>query len=679
MKKNNVLLLILTAVCLAPAPALAAGASLDARRTEEAMVIDGRLDEPAWETAPSVGDFIQFTPNNGEPASLKTIAKILYDDDYVYVGFINHDPEPHLIQLGAGKRDGLSAGGGTDSVTVSLDTFNDDQTEYYFRTNIQGVQHDGRVSDNGRAPDTKWDGVYLSAGARIEEGWSAEMAIPLSTLKFPPGENRTWGVQFSRYIPRNLEQSFWPEPLEDYRKISNAADLTGLNLKASGKRLELIPHVISRLEEGEENGYEGGLDARYSFSQLVSGHLTVNPDFATVEADEEQVNLTRFELNLPEKRNFFLEDTQVYNQRIRLFYSRRIADIYGGGKLYGKTGGLEFSALSAQTKEDDGEGSSANFSVLRLKRDVAGSSTIGFLAANKLVDGLSQGSLGFDTALYFSDTFSFTGQLAASYGDGEPTDYAFFVRPSYDTSTFHTHLRYTFLGDRFGDNANAVGFIRDDNRRELDSDITKTFWITRGSVERIDYRSNYNVYWGVDDTLRSWEGYQSLGVDFRNKLGLRVRHDREYKLYEKDFFNYSSTVEVGYNTREYQSARLAYRLGKNFDSDFTLLSGIVKRKLTEELSVEYELTKLSLSPDPENESTWIHIIRGNQTFNKDLFVSFFYQLNSVIDKRNIQAVFVYRFQPPFGLFQVAYQRGTARFGEAGTQGHTLFLKLAYVF
>ena len=145
------------------------------------------------------------------------------------------------------------------------------------------------------------------------------------------------------------------------------------------------------------------------------GHCTRDSlDFATVEADREQVNLTRFELNLPEKRNFFLEDTQIYNQRIRLFYSRRIADIYGGAKLYGKTGGVEFSALSAQTRKDDADGATSNFSVLRLKRDVAGSSTVGFLAANKLTEGLNQGSAGLDTALYFSETFSFTGQLAAS-------------------------------------------------------------------------------------------------------------------------------------------------------------------------------------------------------------------------------------------------------------------------
>lgn len=422
-----------------------------------------------------------------------------------------------------------------------------------------------------------------------------------------------------------------------------------------------------------------GVDARYRFSQGISGILTVNPDFATVEADQEQVNLTRFELNLPEKRKFFLEDTQLYQQRIRLFYSRRIADIYGGAKVYAKAETFELSGMNVQAKEAElGEGS-ANFATLRAKRNVMGSSTIGVLAANRYANGANTGTVGLDTALYFTDTFSFTGQLAGSYGRGKPSDLAFFLRPSYDTSTFHTHLRYTFLGEHFGDNANAVGFVPDDNRRELDSAITKAFWLNNDFLERIDYKSNYNIYWGTDDTLRSWEVWQSLTFDLQNKLSFTTRYDREYKLFEKDFDNERTLFEVGYNTREWQSMSVSYQYGRNFDSDFTLWQALLRQNATKDLSVEYELSKLQLNPDPEEESTWIHVIRATQSFTADFYVSLFFQINTVIDKRNIQAVMVYRFQPPFGLFQIAYQKGTAEFGESGAQGHTVFLKFAYVF
>jgi hypothetical protein len=455
--------------------------------------------------------------------------------------------------------------------------------------------------------------------------------------------------------------------------------LTGLDLEMTKKKIEIIPHSISRIQESEKTGFEAGLDASYAFSQSISGYLTINPDFSTVEADREQVNLTRFELHLPEKRNFFLEGNDAYQQRIRLFYSRKITDIYGGIKLYGKRGRYEISALSAQTRGGDEEGASTNFSVLRLKRDIWEFSSIGFLAANKLTDGRNQGTVGLDVLHYFTDTFNFTGQFAISYRDGSSSDLAFFLRPSYDSRTFHTHLRYTYLGKYFGDNANAVGFIRDDNRHEFDSALKKIFWLRKWGLDRIEYNSNYNIYWGMDKTLRSWDVWQSLTLDLQNKLRFKFRHQQEYKLYEKKFRNHNSSVDIGYNTREWQSVSISYQNGRNFDSDFTLIAGKLRQYLSRNLSLEYTLTNLSLSPDPENESTWIHVIVANQYFTKDLFLKLFYQINSVIDKRNIQVVFVYRFQPPFGLFQLAYQKGTAKFGERGVQGHTLFLKLAYVF
>jgi len=646
-----------------------------AKKTDIPPEIDGILDEKVWENAPFITDFIQFEPIKGEPASVKTVVKILYDEKYIYFGYLCYDPEPEKIVLGT-SRDGLQMG--VDSVCVTLDTFHDKRSGYYFRTNPLGVQHDGRVSENGRVADTNWDGIWESAGAMIEEGWSAEVAIPFSTVKFRPAQNQTWGLQSSRYFPRNLEKSFWTGPLDDYRKIDINGILTSLDLEGSSK-LEVIPHVLTQVQENEKTGIEVGLDARYDFSPSFSGHLTLNPDFATVEADQEQINFSRFELNLKEKRNFFLEDNEIYQQRIRLFYSRRIADIYGGAKLYGKAGQYEMSALTAQTKEEDEESQSANFSVFRIKRNIMKSSTLGFLVANKLANGKNQGSFGLDTSLFFSNTLKFTGQLAMSYGDGKKGDLAFFLRPSYDSSTFHAHLRYTYLGEYFGDNANAVGFIRDDNRHEFDSAITKTFWLKKWYLDRIIYNSNYNIFWGMDKILRSWDVFQTLTFDLQNKLSLKLFHDQEYKLYEKEFRNHHSTLELGYNKREWQSASLSYEFGRNFDLDFLLLRAQLRRKITQNLSIEYSMSKVSFTPDLQDQSTWIHSLRATQYFTKDLYLKLFFQSNSVIDKRNIQVVLVYRFQPPFGLFQVAYQKGTARFGEKGEQGHTLFVKLAYVF
>jgi hypothetical protein len=649
-----------------------------ARKVEAAIKVDGLLDEAAWKEAPEAGDFIQLQPEKGNPASERTIVKILYDDNNIYFGFWCFDSEPQKIAAQMTKRDADIRS--DDSVYVLLDTFHDRRSCYYVSTNLLGTQWDGRITDNGRTFDSTWDGVWRAAARKTDSGWTAEFAVELRGIKYEPGEDRTWGLSLGRGIPRKLEFSFWTGPLESPYKVSLFGELKGLDLKKAEKKAQVIPYILSKIEESEKTVVQAGLDARYAFSQTVSGNLTVNPDFATVEADQEEINLTRFEVFLPEKRNFFLEGSEIYDQRIQLFYSRRISDIYGGAKVYGKSGGYEFQALSAQTKKDEERGEdSANFSVFRLKRDVMKSSSVGFLAANKLVNGQNWGTTGIDTSLYFSDTFSFTGQLALSYGDKNSDNVAFFLRPSYDTTTFHIHLRYTQLGGNFGDNANAVGFVRDDNRRELDSAIEKDFFLRKGALERIHYESNYNIYWGLDSTLRSWQVDQELGFDLKNKFSLNIEHHEEYKLFEKDFRNRESVVEVGYNTREWQSAQVAYSFGRNFDLDFQLVEGEVNFKLTRDLSVSYGLERVVFHPDPEDESTWIHVIRTTQYFTPDLFVKLFYQLNTVIDKSNIQVLFVYRFQPPFGSIQVAYQKGTGRFGERGIQGDTLFLKFAYMF
>ena len=546
-----------------------------------------------------------------------------------------------------------------DDVVVGLDTFDDRRTCYVFMTNILGTQYDGRIVDDGNTSDATWDGVWLSAGRRTDFGWSAEIAVELQSLKFEPGPDRTWGFQAGRTLPRALEQSYWTGPLEQPVRVSQFGALTGMDLEKAGKKYQVIPHVITKLEEGKASELEVGLDARYAFSQMVSGNLTVNPDFATVEADQEQVNLTRFELNLPEKRNFFQEGSEIYEQRIKLFYSRRIADIDAGVKLYGKSGRFEFSGLSAQTKKDDAFGlDSANFSVVRVKADVMRSSSVGFLAANRLENGRNRGTAGVGCQPQFLRYAPFHRPAGPELRrQGRTRISPSSCRPSYDTATFHFHVRYSQLGERFGDNANAVGFVPDDNRRELDSALTKTFWLRKGPIERIDYESNYNVYWGFDRDPAELADRPGLRLDLKNKFSLGLDHTQEYKLYEKGFRNDETEFSLSYNEREWQSARVSYSFGRNFDRDFRLFEGGVNYMLARNLSLEYGLERLVFEPDPERESTWIHVIRATSYFTKDLFLKVFYQTNTSIDKHNIQVLFVWRFQPPFGLVQLAYPEG----------------------
>ena len=672
--------LVLTACALLARSLAAAPAAKEARaaKTDAPVKVDGVLDEPAWSAAPILSDFLQFQPERGAAASVATSVRILYDGKAVYFGFENADPEPDKIAARITKRDAeLDT---DDAVAIFLDTFADRRTCYYFVTNLLGTQADGRITDNGTTEDTTWDGVWRSAGRKTETGWTVEIAVDLSSLKYRPGRERAWGLGLMRIFPRRLERDCWQGLVDAPAKVSQFGLLAGLDLPPAPQRLQVIPHVVGKLEDWRTVGAEAGLDARYAFTQSVSGNLTANPDFATVEADQEQINLTRFELSLPEKRNFFLEGSEIYSQRIRLFYSRRIGDIYGGAKVYGKAGGFEFSGLTAQTKPDEELGTdSANFSVIRVKTDVFKDSFIGVLAANRLVEGRNTGTAGLDTSINFSDALHFTGQLAMSYGEAKGSNIAFFLRPSIDTATFHFHVRYTQLGSTFGDNANAVGFVSDDNRRELDSALEKIFWFKRGFLERIGYGSNYNIYWGLEGTLRSWQIDQTLAFDLRNKFSLEADLTEEYKLFEERFRNRETLFTLGYNTREWQQASVAYGFGRNFGLDFDLVRGAVAFKFLRDLSVEYGLTRLVFNPDPEGDSTWIHSLRTTYNFTNDLFLKLYYQVNSSIDKMAVQALFVYRFQPPFGLIQLAYQRGSTVFGVAGERTDTLFMKIAYMF
>jgi hypothetical protein len=674
-------------------------------RTDKSIEIDGLLNEPIWKRAPDAGAFVQLNPDRREPQKIKTSAKILYDDNFIYIGFLCSDTEPDKIEAEATRIDGDLRG--TDSIYILVDAFHDRENFYFFATNFLGARSDGRISRDGQIADYRWNGSWKSSSQKTDFGWSTEVAIELSNLFDEPGKEKAFGLSLSRIVPR-LDSVFWKGPLDpafEFDEIGKlkVLDLGELDLLKGERKANFTPYLLSRSESGKKTEPAAGIDARYAFSSQLSGRLTINPDFATVEPDQEQVNLTPFELYLPEKREYFLEGSDIYPQGIGLFYSKRIGDIYGGVELNGNFGAYEYSGMSVQTKKDQyPDEDSANFSVFRLKRGGAtGSSAIGFTAANKLIGQTNKGTAGIDADLYFTDNFKLSGQVALSYGDYSRGNIAFFLSPSYDSRTFHVHLRYTQIGEYFGDNANYVGFIPDDNRRELDSAVNKTFSFQRGFFERIRYRSNYNVYWGMDGTLRSWQIDEGFFFDLKSKFIVSVVHTMEYKLneylpeprlvympdiggwarvYTKDFRNWRTRVRSEFFDGEWKSFSLTFSAGRNYGSDFQILEMSKKLQITKTLFSEYDLCHfIKYEPPLLLDKTTINVLKITHYVNKNLFWKLFFQANSAIDKINFHVVFVYTFKPPFGSIQLAYQKGTARFGVKGTQGHTLFLKLGYIF
>jgi len=678
------------------AAGLAAQAPVSAVRAGRVPAIDGLLAPEEWSGAARFENFVQFEPQRGKPATQKTIGYLLYDDTHIYVAVHAFDDQPDRIIARHSQRDAQirlpqalrdSVAIPDDTIIIFLDTFHDRHTCYFFAANPLGTQTDGTVQDDGRVYDVTWDAAWDVATGRTSDGWIAEFAIPLRSMLFRAGSGRSWGFNILRARRSTLETSVWNGPVESMFRVSQYGEVRGLDLKGGGARPFLfIPYALGRYEQGRTSKGELGLDARYILRPETTLHFTVNPDFATIEADEEFVNLTRFEAQLTEKRPFFLETNQKFQQRIRTFYSRRIADIDAGGRLLAKNGPWDATLLVARSRlprrisgtlQTRPEG--AVYTMGRVERQYLKSSVLGIMTTNRSFGGENRGSASIDTTAYFTRRFGLTGQLVRSHGPFRKGIWAGFLRPAYDSSTGHAHLRFTHLGERFGDNLNATGFIRDDDRRELDSDLGKTYWLESGAVQRLILESLNNIYWSQRGLLRGYHNVLSLKSDFRNRWSATARYTNEFRLFEKGFHNDRGEIEVGYNTREYQSWGFGYQTGRSFGSDLRAASAFLRRKLTQETAVEYQLSRVWLDPDPGRQATLINVFRVRHNFTRDLFLRVFFQTNSVIDRRNTEAVFVWRYKPPFGLLQLAYQRGRAEFGERSEQGNTYFVKLAYVF
>ncbi|MBC8400476.1 MAG: carbohydrate binding family 9 domain-containing protein [Candidatus Marinimicrobia bacterium] len=645
---------------------------LPAILTNSAPTIDGQLIESVWKSTMPATDFVQYEPFCGAPSTTNIEAMVTYDSSRLFIAFRVWEPGSITAQLTS--RDAALLN--DDAVILVLDTYFDRQTAYYFIVNAIGTQLDGRIINDGQGVDDTWDAPWQAAVVQTDYGWSAELAIPFTSLKYKSVDSQSWGINFGRTRHLTFETSFWTGPLNDIYQVSQAGTLSDLIIPKPDQQYQIIAYGLSQIKDDSKVDKNIGFDLRYNISSQFSSYFTLNPDFATIEADQTEINLTRFELSLSEKRPFFIEGNELYKQRIRTFYSRRIPDISTGLKILSKMNSWTLSALTAQSNIDT---ISNIFSVGRLQRDIHGNSNIGLMLANRHYNNSNDGSVGIDGNLYFSDSFGMTTQIIKSYGLFSTGTWAYFVRPAFDTPTKHFHVRYSDIGKNFADNVNRIGFIRDDNRKELDAAVEKIFWIRGNKIERIQYDSNYNIYWGQSGNLRSWEVEQSFEIEFASRFSFELGHDQEMKRYEKDFHNYETKIEFGYNTRELQSISTSLEFGKNYEKDYHLISAQAGYKPMSELSLEYEFQHLVLNPDPDNEKTWIHLLKMNHYFTKDIYLKVFYQSDLAENKEDIQVVFVYRYQPPFGVVQLAFQRAAADFLHNSNTGNAVLLKATKVF
>jgi len=426
------------------APAFAQGAAkpaptVRAYPTAQPIRIDGHLDEEIYRTTPAITDFVQQEPDEFKPATEQTEAWIFFDNDNVYISARNWESHPERRVANEMRRD-TSQLRQNDTFGVLFDTFHDKRNGYIFYANAIGGLADSQVTDEG-PPNADWNTVWDVRTANFDGGWTIEMVIPFKSLRYQPGTDQVWGINLRRVVRWKNEWSYLAQvpraqtTFLGLLKVSLAGTLEGLQVPSGRANLEVKPfalaglstdHTVTPSIDNDGNARIGG-DVKYGITQNITADLTVNTDFAQVEVDEQQVNLTRFNLFFPEKRDFFLEGLGTFAFAGRasaglgagsgdtpyLFFSRRIGldqsrviPILAGGRTTGKAGKFTFGAINVQTGDDEAaQIDSANFTVLRAKRDVLRRSSIGGMFTHRTAtpgrSGANEG-YGLDAAVSIS-------------------------------------------------------------------------------------------------------------------------------------------------------------------------------------------------------------------------------------------------------------------------------------
>ena len=415
-------------------------------RTMQSPRIDGWLDEEAWLRAAVIDDFTQQEPSEGDPATERTVVRLMYDAAMLYVGVEAYDSDPDGMIATEKRRDSMRLLD-EDNFQIIIDTFRDQRSGYMFVTNPLGAKLEQQVAQEGEGGfrgnssniNLNWDGVWDVATRRTPEGWVAEIGIPMVTLRFPRAERQVWGVNFMRNIRRKNEQVLWAPIPKAYTltRVSLAGTMHGIAGVNRGLDLRVTPYVLAsgrqdRAVAGASLNGSGignaGVDVKYGIASGLNLDLTVNTDFAQVEVDEQQVNLTRFPLFFPEKRDFFLENagmfsfrTQGFNRAADLFFTRRIGrsstgqviPIVGGARLTGKVDRHNVAVLNITTQASGSrEGGTwqpgHNFFVGRYSRDILARSRVGGIVISKQAVGSLSGFGG----THYNRTFAVDTTLA---------------------------------------------------------------------------------------------------------------------------------------------------------------------------------------------------------------------------------------------------------------------------
>lgn len=465
------------------------GFDIEARRAAEPPNIDGVPGETEWSGATIIDAFTQQEPADGQPATERTEVKILYDARGIYLAVHAFDSDPSAIIATEMRRDSPRILD-EDNFQIILDTFRDSRSGYMFVTSPLGAKLEQQIFEEGGGNargsasniNRNWDGVWVAAARRTEDGWTAEIAIPMVTVRSPDEPLQAWGINLMRNIRHKNEQVYWapiPKPYS-LMQVSMAGTLSGMGDLSRGLDLRIKPFVIAGGRADRSGALKHGrglrdvgVDMKYGLGSGLSLDLTANTDFAQVEVDEQQVNLTRFPLFFPERRDFFLENSgqftvssQGTDRLMDLFFSRRIGlsdtgqeiPILGGARVTGKMSGHNVAVMDLQTGEV-GSRPGENFFVARYSRDFKRRSKIGGLLVNKDTNNSTRynRTMVFDTLIAPTQSFSIHSFVAKTLTTGvESDDLSFHTRALFLNNKWQTFAEFTDIGSNF--NA-EVGFV----------------------------------------------------------------------------------------------------------------------------------------------------------------------------------------------------------------------------
>jgi len=464
---------------------------VEAVRIAEGPVIDGSLDEAVWQRAAVIDQFIQQEPEEGAPATERTEVRVLYDGSNLYVGVRAYDSGSNAVIASELRRDSdrlLDE----DNFQIILDTFNDSRSAYMFVTSPLGAKLEQQIFEEGEGGrrgfstnnniNRNWDGVWYVATQQLSDGWIAEIAIPMVTVRFPNSERQDWGINFMRNIRRKNEQVFWAPIPRAYTltRVSLAGSLTNLESLNRGLDLRIKPFVLGGGRRVSNSGVQDnstqedfGVDVKYGVTAGMNLDLTVNTDFAQAEIDDEQINLTRFPLFFPEKREFFLENAGQFNvgtstsvfRVADLFFSRRIGisgggqvPIKGGGRLSGKVGGLNVGLLHIQT-EGLGTVPENAYSVARVARELPNRSRVGALFVDRSanVDGDYNRTYAIDGRLGIGEAITLTSFVGRTETPGlVGDDHIVDATAAWSSRSWTSTLQAREIGEAFNP---EVGFL----------------------------------------------------------------------------------------------------------------------------------------------------------------------------------------------------------------------------